>query len=205
MSVAEWDDTYGIHHWRILWSSYGKLPWVGFEPATTEPSSNALTDWGMRPCVQLSLKVNFLMPLEFHHLLSVTFPFNFYSHSTFIICSVSHFISAVWLRQSSRLVNRKFLYVITWTMSNQLIYMVFTTDGFSEVPIEGWPEWDLKPQPLIPFRRSNRLSFLVVVSTLTLSYFYTATPILLFLQCKIALRPFSFVSRHVYLIKVFYT
>ena len=24
-SVAEWNDAYGIHHWRILWSSYRKL------------------------------------------------------------------------------------------------------------------------------------------------------------------------------------
>ena len=28
------------------------------------------------------------------------------------------------------------------------IYMVFTTDGFFEVAIESWPEWDLNPQPL---------------------------------------------------------
>ena len=25
---------YGIHHWRIIWSSYRKLAWVGFEPMT---------------------------------------------------------------------------------------------------------------------------------------------------------------------------
>ena len=41
MSVAEWADTFGIHHWEILWSSYGKLAWVGFEPSwilyMTEP------------------------------------------------------------------------------------------------------------------------------------------------------------------------
>ena len=24
MNVAEWPDTFGIHHWRILWSSYRK-------------------------------------------------------------------------------------------------------------------------------------------------------------------------------------
>ena len=28
------------------------------------------------------------------------------------------------------------------------IYMVFTTDGFFEIAIESWPEWDLNPQPL---------------------------------------------------------
>ena len=26
--------------------------------------------------------------------------------------------------------------------------MVFTTEGFLEVAIESWPEWDLNPQPL---------------------------------------------------------
>ena len=36
MSVAEWTDIYGIHNWRIIWSSYRKLVWVGFEPTTTE-------------------------------------------------------------------------------------------------------------------------------------------------------------------------
>ena len=46
MSVVEWIDTYGIHHWRILCSSYRKLAWLGFEPTTTEFRSDALTDWG---------------------------------------------------------------------------------------------------------------------------------------------------------------
>ena len=26
--------------------------------------------------------------------------------------------------------------------------MIFTTEGFFEVAIESWPEWDLNPQPL---------------------------------------------------------
>ena len=37
------NDTYGIHHWRILWSSYRKLTWVGFETTTIEFRSDALT------------------------------------------------------------------------------------------------------------------------------------------------------------------
>ena len=44
MSV-KWTDIHGIHHWMILRISYRKLAWVGFEPATTEFSSDALTDW----------------------------------------------------------------------------------------------------------------------------------------------------------------
>ena len=44
MSVAEWADAYGIHHWQILWSNYRKLAWVGFEPTTAKFRSDALTD-----------------------------------------------------------------------------------------------------------------------------------------------------------------
>ena len=78
MSAAEWTDTYGIHHWRILRSSYRKLAWVGFEPTTTEFRSDALTDWAIRPWVQLALRANFVQLLQFH---------------LFVQCS--HFISAI--------------------------------------------------------------------------------------------------------------
>ena len=64
--VAEWIDTYGIHHWRIFRSSYRKLAWVGFEPTTTEFRSDAPTDWAIRQWVQLALRANFAQPLQFH-------------------------------------------------------------------------------------------------------------------------------------------
>ena len=75
MSVAEWVDTYVIHHRSILWSSYRKLPRVGFEPTTTELRSDALTNWAIRPRVQLPLRANFAQPLQSHRLLSVAFHF----------------------------------------------------------------------------------------------------------------------------------
>ena len=37
------NDAYGIHHWRIIWSSYRKLTWVGFQTTTIEFPSDALT------------------------------------------------------------------------------------------------------------------------------------------------------------------
>ena len=77
MSVAEWTDTYGIHHWTILRSCYRKLAWVGFEPTTTEFHSDALTDWTIRSWVQLALRANFVQLLQFH------------------FCSVSDFILAI--------------------------------------------------------------------------------------------------------------
>ena len=77
MSVAEWVDTYGIYHWRILWSNYKKLVWVGFEPTATEFHSDALTDWAIRPWVQLTLSANFVQLLQFHRLVNVTFHFGY--------------------------------------------------------------------------------------------------------------------------------
>ena len=65
MSVAEWPDTYGIHSWRILWSIYRKLIWVGFEPTFTEFRSDALTEWVIKPWVQLALRANFVQLLQF--------------------------------------------------------------------------------------------------------------------------------------------
>ena len=75
VSVAQWADTYGIHHWRIFWMSYRKLFWGGFEPTNTKPCLDALSDWAMTPWVQLPLRPNFVQPLQFHNLFSVTFHF----------------------------------------------------------------------------------------------------------------------------------
>ena len=67
-----WIQIFGIHHRRILWSSYRKLPWVGFEPTTTGFHLDALTDWAIRPWVQLAIRANFVQLLQFHYLFSIT-------------------------------------------------------------------------------------------------------------------------------------
>ena len=64
--VAEWIDTYGIHHWRKFRSSYRKLAWVEFERTTTEFRGDALTDRAIRPWNQLALRANFVELLQFH-------------------------------------------------------------------------------------------------------------------------------------------
>ena len=53
--------------------------------------------------------------------------------------------------------------------------MVFTTEGLFEVVIEGWPEWDLKPEPAL-YSYSN------------------------FIVCSVSdfISAIAFVSRHVY-------
>ena len=47
-------------------SSYRKFTRVGFKPATTEFSSESLSDWAIRPWVQLALRANFVQLLQFH-------------------------------------------------------------------------------------------------------------------------------------------
>ena len=83
---------------------------------------------------------------------------------------------------------------------------VFTTDGFFEVAIESWPEWDLNPRPLIPFRRSNQMSYQAISSTRTQSQLFRATPISSFVQCDISFRllplllPFGYFFSPIYVI-----
>ena len=35
-----------------------------------------------------------------------------------------------------------------WFNGTKIIYMIFTSEGFLEVTIGSWPEWDLNPWPL---------------------------------------------------------
>ena len=67
--VAERIDTYSIHDWRIFRSSYRKLSWVRFEPATPKFRPDAPTNWAIRPWVYLALRANFVQLLQFHRFL----------------------------------------------------------------------------------------------------------------------------------------
>ena len=122
---------YKFHHWRILRSSYRKLAWVGFEPTTTEFRSDALTDWAIRPWVQLTLRANFVELLQFH---------------LFVQCS--SFISTIAFVSRHTCFKWNLAQVITYLQQNELIHMVFTAEGFWEVAMESWPELDLNPWPL---------------------------------------------------------
>ena len=62
--------------------------------------------------------------------------------------------------------------------------MVFLTEGFFEVAIESWPEWDLNPRPLNSVQTMNQ----AINSTRTQSQLCTATPISSFVQCHISFR-----------------
>ena len=75
------NDTYAIHHWRILWSSHRKLAWMGFEPITTKFHSNALTtELSGHELKSHSKPTFFLQLLQFHRLLSVKFHFGYCLH-----------------------------------------------------------------------------------------------------------------------------
>ena len=124
-------DTYGINHWRIFRSSYRKLALVGFEPTTTEFRLNALSDWAIRPWVQLALRANFVQLLQFH-----------------LLVQCSHFISVIAFVSHHICLKGNLAQVITLA-AEWLIHMVLTTEGFLEVAIESRFEWDLNPRPMI--------------------------------------------------------
>ena len=113
-----------------LRSSYRKLAWVGFEPATTEFRSDALTDWTIRSWVQLALRANFVQVLQFH---------------LFFQCS--RFIS-VFVFVSHHICIKRTLAQVVTLVAEWIDTYVFTTEGFLEVVIESWLEWDLNPRPL---------------------------------------------------------
>ena len=124
-------DTYGINHWRIFRSSYRKLALVGFEPTTTEFRLNALSDWAIRPWVQLALRANFVQLLQFH-----------------LLVQCSHFISAIAFVSHHICLKGNLAQVITLA-AEWLIHMVLTAEEFLEVAIESRFEWDLNPRPMI--------------------------------------------------------
>ena len=121
---SEMIDTCGIHHWKIFRRSYTKLAWVGSEPTTTEFRSDAPTDWAIRSWVKLTLIANFIQQLQFD--LSV-------------LCS--HFVLAI------RFVScfKQNVTQVTTLAAEWFIDMVFITEGFFELAIESWPDWDLNP------------------------------------------------------------
>ena len=128
MSVAEWANTYDIHHWQILWSSYGKLTWVGFEPTTTE-------FW------ILFRRSNWLCYLAMSSTHSEP---TFYSFSNFIFFLVSHSISAVYSVTSHFiLVSETFLFIVSNHISDDvsicLIDKIDPSDPHKEsINITGW-------------------------------------------------------------------
>ena len=66
--------------------------------------------------------------------------------------------------------------------------MIFTSEGFFEVVIEGWPEWDLNSRPLNSVQTLYRLSYQAISSTRTQSQLCKAAPISWFVQCQISCR-----------------
>ena len=127
MSVPEWtDDTYGIHQWIILWSSYRKLAWVGFEPMTTEFCLDALYNWAITPWVQLALRSNFKQLLHFPVLLSAILHFSLclrISTRSFELkfCWINHMSAAEWTND----INSNHHWRIIWNSYRKLDWVGF--------------------------------------------------------------------------------
>ena len=119
-----------------------------FEPTTTEFCSDALTDWDIRPWVQLAPITKFVRLLQFH---------------LFVQCS--HFILAIvfascyicFKRYLSQIITLVAEWIDTYSIPHWKIF---------EVAIESWSEWDFNPQPL------NSVQIKYCTITLVSIYFY---------------------------------
>ena len=68
----------------------------------------------------------------------------FLKQSIFIEQQVNHDL----IRDEKCFFFLSFLAIYTYIYIYMYIYVVFTTEGFLEVAIESWPEWDLNSRPL---------------------------------------------------------
>ena len=79
-------------HRLVYMSVCLQMAWVGFKPTTTGFRPDALTDWTIRPWVQLDLRANFVQLPNFISLFSVHVSFRSLPSSvaTFALSEVSH-------------------------------------------------------------------------------------------------------------------
>ena len=94
--------------------------------------------------------------------------------------SVSDFILAIAFLSHQIYFSRNFVEVITRVCQNDVIHIVFTNNGFFEVGIESWLDWDLNPRPHIRLRCSHQLRYYAMSPTHIQSQIYRATPLLPF-------------------------
>ena len=95
MLVAEWIDTLVFTTEGLLEIAIESWPEWDLNPTTTEFCSDALTDWAIKPWVQLALRANFVQLLQFPNFMSlfsvhVSFRSLPSSATTFALSKVSH-------------------------------------------------------------------------------------------------------------------
>ena len=131
---------------------------MGFEPTSTQFHSDALTNWAVKPWVELILKANFVQPLQFH----------IFVWCWYFILAIAFVIYDIYFKQNLGQV------ITLW--AEWLIHMVFSIEEFLEVAIESWPWWNLNLQPL-NFLQMFWLCYQAMNLTCTRSQLRTATPV----------------------------
>ena len=102
---------------------------MGFEPSTTEFRSDALTNWAIRPWVQLALRANLVQQLQFHlfvHCSRFTSVFAFVSHLICFKWSLAQVITLVaeWIDTYGIHHWRMYLYILCIYIHIYIIFYV---------------------------------------------------------------------------------
>ena len=149
--VAQWIDTYGICHWIIFRCSYKKLDLFGFEPKTTEFRSDALTDWAIKPFVQLVLWANFVQLFQIHlfvQWLGFISVFAFASHHICLKCSLAQVITLVEEWTSTYGVHHWKIFKRTYRnlawLGFEPMTIDFRSDALANLALRSWVQLSLR-------------------------------------------------------------
>ena len=149
--VAQWIDTYGICHWIIFRCSYKKLALFGFEPTTTEFRSDALTDWAIKPFVQLVLWANFVQLFQIHlfvQWLGFISVFAFASHHICLKCSLAQVITLVEEWTSTYGVHHWKIFKRTYRnlawLGFEPMTIDFRSDALANLALRSWVQLSLR-------------------------------------------------------------
>ena len=141
---------------------------MGYEPTTTVFGWDALTDWAIRPWVQLGLRANLVQLLQFHSFFNVLFPFGY------CLCQVS-------LLFHSKFCWRNRMSVAAWVDTYWIHHWRIIWSNYRKLAWAGFKCTATK-------FRSDQLSSEAMSSTRSQNQLCTATLISSFAQCHISFR-----------------
>ena len=144
---------------------------MGFERTTTEFRSNALTDWAIRPWVQLPLRANFVQLLQFH---------------LFVQCS--RFMSVFAFVSRHICFKRSLAQVTTlvaeWIDTYGTHHWKIFRSSYRKL---AWVGFELTTTELRPYALNN-WAITPWVQLALRGQLWTATPISSFVQCQVSFR-----------------
>ena len=153
---------------------------MGPEPTTTEFRSDPISDWAIRPWVQLAVRANFVQLLQFHLFIQCSLFISFFAFTSRHICFKQSLAQAITL--VAEWINKYGIH--HWrifTSSYRKLPWVGLEPTTTEFRSDALTDWAIRPW----FQLALRANFVQLLQ------FH------LFIQCPRFISIFFFVSRHI--------